>query len=84
MNRGRATHIAASTHFICSALAGYADQFVNFTYVECDTAIEITDYPDNARGDVIILSEIILKPVTSVGFEAFCKSPAFNATGDGS
>ena len=51
--------IAASAFFICSALVGYAAQFGDFTYVEHDTTIEITSYPKDATGDVIIPSEIV-------------------------
>jgi hypothetical protein len=63
--------VAASLFFICSALAGYAAQFGDFTYEEHDTYIEITYYPREATGDVIIPSEIVGKPVTSIGVAAF-------------
>ena len=46
--------VAVCAFFICSALAGYADQFGDFTYVEYDTYVEITDYLEDAMGDIII------------------------------
>ena len=63
--------VAACAFFSCTALAGYAAQFGDFTYVEHDTSIEITFYPRNVTGDVIIPSEIVGKPVTIIGEEAF-------------
>ena len=63
--------VAAGFFFICSAAAGYADQFGDFTYVEYDTTTEITDFPEGAIGDVIIPSEIVGKPVTSIGDGTF-------------
>jgi len=68
---GKVLKVAAGALFICSALAGYAAEFGLFTYVEYDTTIEITDYPQDATGEVIIPSEIVGKPVTSIGDEAF-------------
>jgi hypothetical protein len=59
--------VAACAFFIYSALAGYAVQLSDFTYVEYDTYIEITGYPEDATGGVIIPSEIVGKPVTSIG-----------------
>ena len=63
--------ISACAAFFCSALAGYADQFGDFTYVEYDTYIEITDYPEYVAGELIIPSEIVGKPVTVIGERAF-------------
>ncbi|RLC96573.1 MAG: fibronectin type III domain-containing protein, partial [Chloroflexi bacterium] len=63
--------VAAWAVFLCCALAVHADQFGLFTYVEYDTTIEITDYPTDATGDLIIPSEIVGKPVTSIGNKAF-------------
>jgi len=69
---------AACAFSICFAVAGYADQFGDFTYEEYDTYIEITDYPEDATGDVTIPSEIVGKPVTRLGERAFyrCSSLA--------
>jgi hypothetical protein len=63
--------VAAFAFFICSPLAADAAQFGNFTYVEYDTYIEITYYPREATGEVKIPSEIVGKPVTSIGDRAF-------------
>ena len=63
--------VAACAFFICSALTVYAAKFGDISYVEHDTTIEITDYPENANGDLIIPSEIVGKPVTTIGPEAF-------------
>jgi hypothetical protein len=72
MNLSAPKHpIAAFAFFICSTLAGPAAQFGDFTYVEYDTYVEITYYPREATGDVIIPNEIVGKPVTSVGVAAF-------------
>jgi len=49
----------------------HAAQFGDFTYVEYDTYIEITDFPEDAIGDIVIPSEIVGKPVTSIGRAAF-------------
>jgi hypothetical protein len=48
-----------------------AERFGDFTYVEYRTYIEITDYPKDATGGVVIPTEIAGKPVTSIGDEAF-------------
>ncbi|MEZ5274957.1 MAG: leucine-rich repeat domain-containing protein [Opitutaceae bacterium] len=50
---------------------GYADQFGDFTYVECVTSIEITDFPDDFTGNVVIPAILCGKPVTSIGSRAF-------------
>ena len=62
--------VAACGVFLCCALAGHAAQFGDFTYVEYDTYIEITDYPEDGTGEVVIPGEIVGKPVTSIGDEA--------------
>ena len=48
-----------------------ADQYGLFTYADRGTYIEITDYPENATGQVAIPSEIVGKPVTRIGNYAF-------------
>ena len=49
-----------------------ADQFELFTYqIVGGTTIEITDYPESATGAVVIPAEIVGKPVTSIGYQAF-------------
>ncbi|MDA7666667.1 leucine-rich repeat domain-containing protein [bacterium] len=48
-----------------------ADQFGLFTYRLVEGEVEITDYPEDAVGDVEIPSEIEGKPVTSIGRSAF-------------
>ena len=68
---GKVLKIAACVFYICIALAGYAAQFGDFTYEEHDSTIEITDYPDDATGVVIIPSEIVGNPVTIIGEDAF-------------
>ena len=74
--RTRKHLVAACAFFICSALAGHAAQFGDFTYVEYDTTIEITGYPEDATGDVVIPSEIVGKPVTSIGDGRSVTAPA--------
>ncbi len=49
----------------------YAAQFGDFTYEDHGTYIEITDYPDEATGELVIPCEIVGKPVTVIGDEAF-------------
>jgi hypothetical protein len=58
--------VAAFAFSICFTFVGYADQFGDFTYGEYDTSIEITDYPEDAIGNVVIPSEIVGKPVTRI------------------
>ena len=49
-----------------------ADQFGLFTYdVIGGTQVSITDYPENAIGDVTIPDQIVGLPVTSIGNYAF-------------
>ncbi|MEZ5277800.1 MAG: leucine-rich repeat domain-containing protein [Opitutaceae bacterium] len=66
-----AVWLAALLLCLCFPVFVHADQFGLFTYVEYDTFIEITDYPETAIGEVVIPSEIVGKPVTSIGDRAF-------------
>jgi len=51
----------------------HADQFGHFTYTVIEgSTIEITDYPTNETGDVIVPEEIVGMPVTSVGALCVC------------
>ncbi|MCX6879585.1 MAG: leucine-rich repeat domain-containing protein [Verrucomicrobia bacterium] len=54
-----------------STLSLTADQYGDFTYEDHGTHIEITDYPTTATGPVAIPSEIVGKPVTGIGDDAF-------------
>lgn len=58
-----------------SAAPLFAEQFDLFTYRVFDDEVTITDYPENATGDVAIPAEIDGKPVTEIGGFAFedCK-----------
>ena len=50
-----------------------AEQFGLFSYRVIEDAIEISDYPEDAVGEVDIPAEIDGKPVTSIGDSAFAR-----------
>lgn len=54
----------------------FGSQFGDFTYVEHTGYIEISDYPEDASGAVVIPATINSKPVTIIGTSAFkdCRS----------
>ncbi|MFN0129695.1 MAG: hypothetical protein ACKV19_23770 [Verrucomicrobiales bacterium] len=57
---------------LCLALPLRADQFGLFTYqVVAGAAVEISDYPEDAVGPVVIPAGIAGKPVTSIAGHAF-------------
>ncbi len=58
--------------FLLSALSLSAQQFGLFSYsVTNENTVIITDYPEGATGEVVILAEIDGKPVTEIGEQAF-------------
>ncbi len=65
--------LCALALIIALASTSHAAQFGDFTYelINGDTGVEITGYPDDAVGSVVIPAEIDGLPVTSVGHSAF-------------
>ena len=56
---------------ILSAAPLSAEQFGLFTYRVDGEEVQITDYAEDAAGEVVIPAEIDGKPVTSIGRRAF-------------
>jgi hypothetical protein len=56
-----------------------AQQFELFAYDEGDDYVTITDYPEDAVGDVVIPSQINGKPVATIGNHAFARCKHLNS-----
>ena len=63
--------IAVMLISLAVSLAGHSAQFGDFTYTDHGDYIEITDYPTDATGTVVVPQFIDSKPVTAIGIEAF-------------
>ena len=72
-------NVPTSRSFLATSLAllwlslasGFAEQFGLFTYEVNGDEVTITDYPEDATGNVEIPAEIEGRPVTALDFWAF-------------
>jgi hypothetical protein len=69
--KGKFHWLKLLTIFFGSLMQVGANQFGDFTYTDNGMAITITDYPTTARGDVVIPTMILGKPVISIANSAF-------------
>lgn len=71
--RASARRFGLTLALLSGCLVGVApaDQFGDFTYTDTGTSITIDDYPVGATGVVVVPPDIVGKPVTAIGPQAF-------------